>query len=174
MHWIHAPTHKEKNPPEGTTKREKNTRYLFYIRYARAPDLKLIVRRRRRSRGRSTSSTRSTSSNSEIRHGHDLDHERGPAGEMLGALAGARFGVVLLPGEAGAVPLAEDVLDHVEAQSAVHPAGLGLMRALSLCQFLFFPPGKDQIPVVVVVVVSEDGLGGGGRGGVCRCNVDGC
>lgn len=58
-----------------------------------------------------------------IRHAHDGHDETGPAGEMLGALAPARFGVVLLPREAGELPFVEHGAHEVGAERGVQFRG---------------------------------------------------
>lgn len=72
----------------------------------------------------------------EVLHGHDLDHQAGPAREVLRALALARLGVVLLPGEAGIDPALVDGLDEVLPQAAVEVRGPGLVGAVLLCYVL--------------------------------------
>lgn len=72
----------------------------------------------------------------EVLHGHDLDHQAGPAGEVLRALALARLGVVLLPGEPRVDPALVDGLDEVLAQAAVEVRGPGLVWTVLLCYVL--------------------------------------
>lgn len=63
-------------------------------------------------------------------HGHELDDEAGPAGEVLRPLALARLGVVLLPGEARVLPALVDRVDEVLAQAGEEVGGLGLVGAV--------------------------------------------
>lgn len=65
----------------------------------------------------------------QIRHRHNLHHQTRPAREMLRSLPRARFGVILLPGEARAFPLVEDVFDEVVAEGGVDGGGLGFVGA---------------------------------------------
>lgn len=65
----------------------------------------------------------------DLRHGHDLDHETGPPREVLRALALPRLGVVLLPREARVLPAAEDGVDDVLAQARVQVRRRFLVRA---------------------------------------------
>ncbi|KAG7125085.1 hypothetical protein HYQ46_010577 [Verticillium longisporum] len=66
----------------------------------------------------------------EVLHGHNLDDEARPAGKVLRALALARLGVVLLPGEAGRLPALEDGVDEVRAEARVDVPGALLEGAL--------------------------------------------
>lgn len=72
----------------------------------------------------------------EVLHGHDLDHQAGPASEVLRALARARLGVVLLPCEARLLPALVDGVDEVLAQAGVEVLGLGLVWTASGCNVL--------------------------------------
>lgn len=60
---------------------------------------------------------------------HNLDDQAGPAGEVLGALALARFRVVLLPREARLLPALVDGLDQVLAELSVQLCGALRVRA---------------------------------------------
>lgn len=64
----------------------------------------------------------------EIRHAHNLHHQTGPAREMLGPLALAGFGVVLLPREASTLPFVEDGAHEVGAERGVQLCCSGLVR----------------------------------------------
>lgn len=71
----------------------------------------------------------------QLGHRHHVNHHTGPAGEVLSALAVTSVGVVLLPGESSLLPLPEDVLDQVLAQSVVQlacpfPVGTGSSRGV--------------------------------------------
>ena len=72
----------------------------------------------------------------EILHCHDFDHEAGPPGKVLRALALARFRVVLLPCEARLLPALVDRVDHVAAQARVQVPGSRPMRPVLSCHFL--------------------------------------
>lgn len=76
-------------------------------------------------------------STAQVLHGHDLDHQTGPARKVLGALAGTRLGVVLLPCEARVDPGLVDGFDEVLAQARVQVSGLGLVGAFLLGGVLF-------------------------------------
>ena len=54
-----------------------------------------------------------------MRHGHDLDHQARPPRKVLGALAFACLGVVLLPCKARLLPASVDGIDDVLAQPRV-------------------------------------------------------
>ena len=56
---------------------------------------------------------------------------------MLRALPSTCFWIVLLPGKARLLPLAEDVLDHVGPQLGVDLASLLLMRSFRSSYILF-------------------------------------
>lgn len=72
----------------------------------------------------------------QIRHRHDLHHQTRPTGKMLRSLPRARFGIILLPGEAGPFPFLEDVLDEVVAEGGVDGGGLGFVGAGLGCDVL--------------------------------------
>lgn len=63
-----------------------------------------------------------------IRHPHNLHHQTGPTCEMLGSLALASFGAVLLPREASTLPFVEDGAHEVGAERGVQLCCLGLVR----------------------------------------------
>lgn len=65
----------------------------------------------------------------QIRHGHNLHHQTRPTREVLRSLPRARFGVVLLPGEACSFPLVEDVFDEVFPEGGVDAGGLRFVGA---------------------------------------------
>jgi hypothetical protein len=65
----------------------------------------------------------------QIGHGHHLHHHTGPAGEVLGPLSASGFGVILLPGKSGLLPLLEDILNQVLAQVGIQLTSLFLVRA---------------------------------------------
>lgn len=65
----------------------------------------------------------------DLRHGHNLDDQAGPAGKVLSALTGAGLGIILLPGEAGLLPAFVDGLDEVLPELVVHLLCLLLVRA---------------------------------------------
>lgn len=65
----------------------------------------------------------------QLGHRHHVYHHTGPAGEVLSTLATSRLGVVLLPGKASLLPLAEDILNQVLSQGVIEPTCLLLMRA---------------------------------------------
>lgn len=60
-----------------------------------------------------------TAGPTKVRHGHDLDYQAGPAGEVLGALPAAHLRVILLPRKAGLDPAGVDGVDDVGAQAGV-------------------------------------------------------
>lgn len=64
----------------------------------------------------------------QIRHIHHLHHQTRPPGEMLRSLALPALGVILLPREAGPLPLAKHVLHQIRAELAIHPGCLRAMR----------------------------------------------
>lgn len=64
----------------------------------------------------------------EIRHAHNLHHQASPTGKMLGPLALARFGVVLLPSKAGDLPFVEDGAYEVGTERGVQFCGSVLVR----------------------------------------------
>lgn len=64
----------------------------------------------------------------EIRHAHNLHHQAGPTGEMLRALALARFGVVLLPCKARELPIVEDGPHEIGTERGVQFGGTVLVR----------------------------------------------
>lgn len=84
----------------------------------------------------------------QVLHGHDLDDKTGPARKVLGALAGARLGVVLLPREARLGPGLVDGLDEVLAQARVQVSGLGLVRAFLFGGILFFGESEKRLVYV--------------------------
>lgn len=63
-----------------------------------------------------------------IRHAHNLHYQTGPTCEMLGPLALARFGIVLFPREAGALPFIKDSAHKVGTERCVQFSGLDLVR----------------------------------------------
>lgn len=65
----------------------------------------------------------------QIGHRHHLHHHTGPAGEMLRPLSVSGFGIVLLPGESGLLPLPEDILNQVLPEVGVQVTGLFPVRA---------------------------------------------
>lgn len=75
-----------------------------------------------------------------ILHGHDLDHQTGPASKVLRPLALARLGVVLFPREARLLPALVHRVDNVSAQTAVQVPGRLLVRAVLGCNVLWFTP----------------------------------
>ncbi len=72
----------------------------------------------------------------QVRHGHELDHQAGPAGKVLRPLALARFGVVLLPCEAGLLPAVVDGVHDVLAQAGVQISRLRLVGPILGGEFL--------------------------------------
>ena len=64
----------------------------------------------------------------QFRHRHNLDHEAGPPGEVLGSLPVSIFGVILLPCEPGLFPRLIHVRDEIVAETAVDAASLLGMR----------------------------------------------
>lgn len=72
----------------------------------------------------------------QIRHGHHVHHHTGPAGKVLCPLAIARVRVVLFPSEPSLLPLAEDILDQILPQVAVHLPRLFLVRTGNRCSVL--------------------------------------
>lgn len=83
----------------------------------------------------------------QIRHGHDLDHQTRPAGEVLGALTLACLRVVLLPCETSLLPALEDGVDKVLAQTGVEVLGLGLVGTGLGCDVLKVGEGQPYILV---------------------------
>jgi hypothetical protein len=67
----------------------------------------------------------------QIRHGHDLDHEAGPTGEVLRPLAFTCLGIILFPSEASPLPLREHVLHDVLTELGIDLSGTLLMRTLN-------------------------------------------
>lgn len=59
---------------------------------------------------------------------HDLDNQAGPPGEVLGTLASACLGVVLLPSKASFTPRLVHSVDQVLAQLRVHRCCALLLR----------------------------------------------
>jgi hypothetical protein len=74
---------------------------------------------------------------SQVRHGHDLDNETRPAGEMLSSLAAARLWVVLLPCEASLLPAVVDRVNQGSAEAAVEINGRGLEGTVLARNVLF-------------------------------------
>lgn len=72
----------------------------------------------------------------QIRHGHNLDHQTRPASKVLGALTLTRLRVVLLPCETRLLPALEDGVDKILTQSGVEVLGLGLVGAGLGCDIL--------------------------------------
>lgn len=79
----------------------------------------------------------------QILHGHDLHYQTGPACEMLGALPLTRVGIILLPRVSCALPLAEDVIDHVLTEGRIQLPGLGLVRT-GRCPNILFHQALDR------------------------------
>ena len=59
----------------------------------------------------------------QIRHTHDLDHQRRPAGEMLCSLSLAGIRVILLPCESCLLPVLVYVFDEIETELDVQEFG---------------------------------------------------
>lgn len=70
-------------------------------------------------------------------HGHQLDDQARPAGEVLRALALAGLRIVLLPGEARLLPALVDSVDQVLAQTGEEVCGLGLVGTILAGSVLF-------------------------------------
>lgn len=72
----------------------------------------------------------------EVGEVHDLDNQAGPSSEMLGTLARACLGIVLLPSEASLAPRLVHSIDQVLAQLGVHRCCALLLRARLLSDVL--------------------------------------
>lgn len=79
----------------------------------------------------------------QIRHGHHVHHQTGPASKMLGPLSLACVGIILLPRKPGPLPLSEYVLDQVLPQLGVHLASLLLVRTFH-CRGILQRQGQHQ------------------------------
>jgi len=79
---------------------------------------------------------RRTTTTTQIRHDHQINHQARPARKMLGALPQPRLGMILLPRETGALPLAVHILDQIPAEAHVDASGLLLLRSGSLSHLL--------------------------------------
>ena len=73
-----------------------------------------------------------TAATTKIRHNHNLNYQTRPSREVLRALPGAGLRIILFPREAGTLPLVEDVVDEVFAETGVDLSGLRLMGTGSL------------------------------------------
>ena len=65
-------------------------------------------------------------SGDQVRHGHDLDNQTRPSSKVLGSLAAARLGVVLLPSKARLLPAVVHGVDKGATKAAVEVGGRSL------------------------------------------------